>query len=202
MLHVTPTDQCLQTPSFIYIHGTTNEGGVVSSPPSLTRGIGFSDFPMLSTWWKCYIRCSCICLIHTSPVNLLFFAPLRREFTPRTSNFCWFCTIHTRTRTFCEVCTAFKYVPGTFVSSVRRHSIQGTGTTCSYLCETSISSVRLQYPYPEFRGVLYEIHSRTRNFCEIYTPVPQNQEYGYNFLTSARSLCQLCTPVPQYPELL
>ena len=76
-------------------------------------------------------------------------------------NFCKFCTpvpqypellevlqdFHTRTRKFCESC----------------HNTRGTGTACSYLPGTSVSSVR-------------PCHN-TRNFwkfCKTFIPVPGN----------------------------
>ena len=49
---------------------------------------------------------------------------------------------------------------------------------------------------------MYDIHTRTRYFCKICTPVPQYPGYGYNIFISARNFRKLCMPVPQYPELL
>ena len=97
-------------------------------------------------------------------------------------------------------------VPGTSVSSLRpwhntggtstplsKYPGAGTGTGTTFvhvLPGTSVSSVRLPYPYPELleanrlcsvgyrqnhaRGVI-----RTRNLCKFYTPVAQYPGYGY-----------------------
>lgn len=92
-----------------------------------------------------------------SPVNLLFFAPLRRELSRGSS----------RTRNSCELCTTHTLILGTSVSYVRpSHNTRGRGTTVLYLprtfseffalatmAETFVGSVRLQYPYPKLLQV-------------------------------------------------
>ena len=50
--------------------------------------------------------------------------------------------------------------------------------------------------------VLYDIHTRTRNFRKICTPVPQYPGYGCSIFLPGHNVCKLCTPVPEYPELL
>ena len=79
-----------------------------------------------------------------------------------TRSFCEFC-FHSRTRNFCEFYTTFIPTPGPSVSSVppwlntrvtgRRFQKYpgagtGTGATSVYIPGTSMSSVRLPYPYP------------------------------------------------------
>ena len=49
---------------------------------------------------------------------------------------------------------------------------------------------------------MYDIHTRTRNFCKICTTVPQYPGYGYGIFITAWNFCKFCTPVLQYPELL
>ena len=38
------------------------------------------------------------------------------------------------------------------------------------LHNTSVSPVRHLYPYPELLQALYDLHTRTRNFCKFCTP--------------------------------
>ena len=64
---------------------------------------------------------------------------------------------------------------------------------------TSVSSVGHSYRYPELLEVLYDIHTRTRNFWKLCTPLPQIPGVRiYHFY----NVYELCTPVPQYPEVL
>ena len=67
------------------------------------------------------------------------------------------------------------------------------------LQRTSVSFVGHPYPYPELLEVLYDIHTRTRNFWKFCTPVPQIPGVRvYHFY----NLCEFCTPVLQHPELM
>ena len=104
--------------------------------------------------------------VFDSPVNLLFFRPLKTGIYPGI----------TRTRHVCEFCTAVIPVPGISVNYARPcRDTRGTGTTYVYLPGTSVSYVWHSYPYPELLRVLQDIHTRTRNFCEVCTifiPVP------------------------------
>ena len=72
------------------------------------------------------------------------------------------------------------------------------------------------YPYTELLWVLYNIHTRSKNFCVLCTtliPVPgtsvrsvwpchNNRGMGKTFLDLARNFSKFSTSVPQYPELL
>ena len=60
---------------------------------------------------------------------------------------------------------------------------------------TSVSFVQNPYPYKELMWVLYDIHTSTRNFCKICTPVPQYPqllEVLYDFHTRTRNFCEFC----------
>ena len=74
-------------------------------------------------------------------------------------------------------------------------TIPGVFTPGITLQGTYARSVGHSYPCPELLEVLYDIHTRTRNFWKFCTPVSQipgvRVHHFYN-------LCEFCTPVPQY----
>ena len=91
-------------------------------------------------------------------------------------------------------------IPGIFIQGIT-------------LQRTSVSSVGHSYPYPELLEVVYDIHTRTRNFWKFGTPVPQIRGVRvYNiFLTyvssvrpchNTRNFCEICNTSVPYPELL
>ena len=78
-------------------------------------------------------------------------------------------------------------------------TMPGVFTPGITLQRTSVSSVGHSYPYPELLKVLYDSHTRTRNFWKFCTPVPTIPGVRvYHFY----NVCEFCTPVPLYPELL
>ena len=110
----------------------------------------------------------------------------------------------TRTRNFCKFCKTFVPVPETSLSSVRPwHNARGTGIcpckntrvrvrllihehSYTNLPGTSVSSVRLSYPSPEFLLVTI--------LCSV--GYAQNHTRS---VTRARNCCKFCTtfiPVP------
>ena len=51
--------------------------------------------------------------------------------------------------------------------------------------------------------IMWNIHTRTRNFCELCTPRAITPGVRVpHLLVPARNFGEFCTPVPQYPELL
>ena len=60
---------------------------------------------------------------------------------------------------------------------------------------TSASSVQHPYPHKELLWVLYDIHTRTLNFCNICTTVPQYPGYGYLPGTSGSSANVVRVPI-------
>ena len=101
---------------------------------------------------------------------------------------------------------------------------------CKFCTPVAGAGTELLCPYPELLYVLYDVHTGTRNFCELCTtliPVsgtsvssvrPSHKHPGcrYSFFIPARNLCEFCNtsvPVPGtsvssgrspylYPELL
>ena len=100
------------------------------------------------------------------------------------------CDIHTRTRNLCEFCTPratipgvrvqhFLYAPGTSVSSVL--PCHNTRSFCEFcntsirVPETSVSSVRLLYPYPE------TTNPTEHSLANFHSPTKKNGHVLGNF---------------------
>ena len=94
--------------------------------------------------------------------------------------------IHTRARNFCKFCTPVVTIPGVRVQHFY------TRPELLEVLYARASSVRLSYPYPELLWVLYGIHTRTRNFCELCTPratIPgEYPGYGYSIFCTRPEL--------------
>ena len=110
-------------------------------------------------------------------------------------------TLHQQMRNISRSCSGgyAQTIPGVFTPGITLQRIMQVMYPGYYPTNNSASYVTHSYPYPERLEVLYDSHTRTRNFWKFCTPVPQTPGVR---VCRFHNLCELCMPVLQNPELL